>query len=504
MPIGEAHKSGGSFTGLAEYILAQGIYKYQNDDKKPEVVFKNHVYSSNYLELGAEFREVAKDNARVKKPVMHLTVNFKTSDNISNENQKKFVQKIIEEMGVKENNHQFLVVKHNDKHPHYHIQINRVGFDGKTLSDSNSKLRIGTACDKIEKEMGFDNYLHKTRAFIYDEKSNTYKKNKNRNINKSKTVIKASRNRQVGVQEKKDFIQIETLKALDNHNVKSLKILQNELSKKEISFKYSVNKKEQVAVSFQYKSVAVKGSKISLKGSLIKNQLLANLKANKKLENKNKKLNLLKDIYPNLTKSLDQIMQLYNLGKTPNLNAIFKKNDINYNNDEGTIQYNNSTLNMNFLKRFIEEFNTKLENAKKTYVNDTISYYRLQNIEFKKGFLGFLNSEDKKFNEKLKNRKEKTKAPLLKIGIETNNYKKEIYDNIKKAYQEEKAKKVIRYMLYSIDESIKTTKKKELKPEKTQDNKKSVSMSKNRTNTPKQTQVKAHDLKPTRKRSMRR
>ena len=165
MPIGEAHKSGGSFSGLAEYILAQGIYKNQNDDKKPEVVFKNHLYSSNYLELGAEFREVAKENKRVTKPVMHLTVNFKTTDNISNENQKKFVQKIMEEMGVKEDNHQFLVVKHNDKHPHYHCQINRIGFDGKTLSDSNSKLRIGTACDKIEKEMGLDNYLEATRIF---------------------------------------------------------------------------------------------------------------------------------------------------------------------------------------------------------------------------------------------------------------------------------------------------------------------------------------------------
>jgi hypothetical protein len=29
------------------------------------------------------------------------------------------------------------------------VQINRIGFDGKTLSDSNQKLRIGTACDKI-------------------------------------------------------------------------------------------------------------------------------------------------------------------------------------------------------------------------------------------------------------------------------------------------------------------------------------------------------------------
>ena len=503
MPIGEAHKSGGSFSGLAEYILAQGIYKSQNDDKKPEIVFKNHVYSSNYLELGAEFRDVAKENKRVTKPVMHLTVNFKTSDNISIENQKKFVQKIMDEMGVKENNHQFLVVKHNDKHPHYHIQINRIGFDGKTLSDSNSKLRIGTACDKIEKEMGLDNYLQETRAYVYDENSNTYKKNKNRNINNGKTVIKASRNRQVGIQEKKDFIQIKTLKALNNHNVESLEELQRALETQKISFKYSVNKKEQVAVSFRYKGLAVKGSKISLKGSLIKNQLLANQLANKKLKDKEKLLYLLKDIYLNLVKSIDQMVQQYNSGKIPNLNTIFEKNDIHY-NKAGQLEYKNLTLEAGFLKRFIEEFNMKLENAKNEHIANTKAYHLLQNIEFKKGFLGFLNSKEKKFNKELKEKKEQTKVPSLEIGLEASNYKKEMLDSMKKTYQEEKAKKVIRYMLYSIDESIKLTKEKELKSEKTQENKKSVSMSKNRTNTPKQTQVKEHDLKPTRRRSIRR
>jgi hypothetical protein len=457
MPIGEAHKSGGSFTGLAEYILAQGIYKYQNDDKKPEVVFKNQVYSSNYLELGGEFREVSKYNKRVTKPVMHLTVNFKSADNISDENQKKFVRKIIDEMGVKENNHQFLVVKHNDKHPHYHIQINRVGFDGKTLSDSNSKLRIGTACDKVEKEMGLDNYLEATRAFVYDEETKTYKKNKNRNINKGLTVVKPSRNRQVGIQEKKDFIQIETLKALDNNNIDSLEMLQNVLKKRKILFKYSVNKKEQVAVSFQYNGLAVKGSKISLKGSLIKNQLLANQEVNKELENKKELMSLIGDAEPHLIKSVDQIRNQYNLGKTPELKAIFEKNEITYNED-GNLVYKDLILEDGLIKRILEEFNDKLEKAKVKHVIKLKEYKLLQQTEFKKGFLGILNEEQKKFNKTLKRAKEQTKPPLLEVAIKGVYYTNLVIDNIYKAYSEVKAKKVTKYVGYLIDESIDLTK----------------------------------------------
>ena len=117
MPIGEAHKSGESFSGLAEYILAQGLYAPDCVSKKPEIVFRNHVFASDYLSIGKEFREQAKENRRVKKPVMHFTVNFKTADETSSKNQKFFVQKIMSEMGVTNDNHQYVVVKHDDKQP---------------------------------------------------------------------------------------------------------------------------------------------------------------------------------------------------------------------------------------------------------------------------------------------------------------------------------------------------------------------------------------------------
>jgi hypothetical protein len=43
-------KSGSSFNGLAEYILPVNLQNFKID-KKPEIVFRNHLFSSTYLEL---------------------------------------------------------------------------------------------------------------------------------------------------------------------------------------------------------------------------------------------------------------------------------------------------------------------------------------------------------------------------------------------------------------------------------------------------------------------
>lgn len=453
MPIGEAHKSGSNFTGLAEYILAQGIYSSQNPAKKPEIVYTNHIYGSNYLELGSEFREVAKENPRVSKPVMHFTVNFKASDNISNENQITFVRRIIEEMGVQEKNHQFLIVKHNDKHPHFHVQINRIGFDGKTLSDSNSKLRIGTACDKVEKEMGLDNYLKSTRAFVYDEELKSHVKNTKREIYKVVPIVKATRNRQLGIQEKKDYIQIETLKILQNHKVDSLESLQSELKLKDINFKFSINQKDQVAVSFQYNGLAVKGTQVCLKGNMIKNQLLANQKANNQLEEKKRHLIKIKEAYSKLVKSINEMVDVYNSGRIPDLESVLKANGIKCKNGT-TIDYNDLIIDLKLLQQFNYRCQLRLEEAIEKFKYELSEYQKLQKTEFKKGFLGVLNADQKKFNESLKDKLNNSQPPALKISIKSDDFINEIQKRVSEMYNDVKGKKIIRYFTYVVDPSI--------------------------------------------------
>ena len=310
MPIGEAHKTGNSFTGIFEYILAEGKYKNENSIKKPQIVFQNFSLENDYKSLGNEFRFLANENKKVLKPVMHLTLNFSEKDNIETEIQLKFLKQLLNEMGVDKQNYQYLVVRHNDKHPHYHIIVNRVGLDGATLSDKNSKLRIGTAVDKIEKELGLDNYLEKTRKFIYDPTNEKgYKKNE-RCMSNDK-VIKTNRDKQVGVQEKKDFIQLKVLEILNNHSINSLDKLKNELSFHKIELKFNVNNKNQVAVSFNYNKLSVKGSQVNLKGNIIRDKLEANRIYNSKCSDRDERSDILKDFSKNFKESIDSIISQY-------------------------------------------------------------------------------------------------------------------------------------------------------------------------------------------------
>lgn len=52
-------------------------------------------------------------------------------------------------------NTQFLIVRHTDTdHPHCHIVYNRVNNDGKTITDSNIKLRNVKVCDELTTKYG--------------------------------------------------------------------------------------------------------------------------------------------------------------------------------------------------------------------------------------------------------------------------------------------------------------------------------------------------------------
>jgi len=453
MPIGEAHKSGSSFTGLCEYVLAQGRYHTHHADKKPEVVSNNFIYGTDYLDIGKQFNNQAKENSRVSKPVMHLTVNFRPEDNISKSAQEEFVNRVIEEMKIDIDNHQFMVVRHNDKHPHYHIIANRVGFDGKTLTDSNSKLRIGTACDKIEKEMELDNYLADTRAFIYDKEKNSYQKNKNRKFNKGKAIVKRSRNRKVGVQHKKDYIQAQTIKALQNVNVNSLDKLKAELLKNKIEFIYTVNKNNQVGVSFRYDNLSVKGSQLSLKGNLINNQLTENAIVANQVNEKLNLMNNIKQSNNRLAQSIHDLVGIYNSGKTANLQEVFSKNGLILSPDF-EVQYQNWTVNLNYLQTFETYCQTKLEQANEKHKSQTESYNRLKNTELKKGFLGILTPEQKKYNLHLLVQKENTPEPKLDVGIKLTDFNKAVLDKLEETYQTIESIKIMREKAFEVDQSI--------------------------------------------------
>lgn len=69
-------------------------------------------------------------------------------------------------------NNQFVVIAHSDtKHGHIHIVANRIGFDKRTVSDSNSYKKIANYCRKMEVKYDLKQVLNLKR-FLSKEQRN--------------------------------------------------------------------------------------------------------------------------------------------------------------------------------------------------------------------------------------------------------------------------------------------------------------------------------------------
>lgn len=91
---------------------------------------------------------------RVQKPNLqkyfyHTSINFPPEENLSNEVMKRIGHDYLQANGFTQ--HQFIMFRHFDAdHPHLHILVNRIGYDGKVLSDSNDYKRSEQVLRELE------------------------------------------------------------------------------------------------------------------------------------------------------------------------------------------------------------------------------------------------------------------------------------------------------------------------------------------------------------------
>jgi hypothetical protein len=78
----------------------------------------------------------------------HTSLNFPYNENLTNEQMKTIGLDFLEKSGF--NQHQYIMFRHYDAdHPHIHILVNRIGYDGTVVSDSNDYAR----CEKVLREL---------------------------------------------------------------------------------------------------------------------------------------------------------------------------------------------------------------------------------------------------------------------------------------------------------------------------------------------------------------
>jgi hypothetical protein len=115
---------------------------------RAELIMFNQCFG-NQKELIEQFNAVRQLNPNVSKPVLHITLSLALEDQLSKDKLMEMCEHCAREMGFEKN--QYIAAKHIDTgHLHLHIVANRIGFDGRTVSDSNNYKKIATYCRKME------------------------------------------------------------------------------------------------------------------------------------------------------------------------------------------------------------------------------------------------------------------------------------------------------------------------------------------------------------------
>jgi hypothetical protein len=115
---------------------------------RAEILYYN-MCSGKKKELVNDFSEVAHLSSRVEKPVLHLSLKLAPGEHLAKEKWVEAAQDFAKAFKLEHN--QYIAVLHKDsKEEHIHILANRVGYDGKAVSDSNSYKRVAELCRQLE------------------------------------------------------------------------------------------------------------------------------------------------------------------------------------------------------------------------------------------------------------------------------------------------------------------------------------------------------------------
>lgn len=138
---------GSNFKGVVDYIL--------DKDKGAQLVAHEGLFMENKDTIAMSFNIQSQMNGKVAKPVGHIALSFSKEDEprLTNHVMAHIALEYMERMGLR--NTQFFIARHFDKdHPHVHIAFNRIGNDGRTISDRNERLRSTRVCKELTLKYG--------------------------------------------------------------------------------------------------------------------------------------------------------------------------------------------------------------------------------------------------------------------------------------------------------------------------------------------------------------
>jgi hypothetical protein len=166
--------TGKSFRGCLNYLhegrlqQSKALQEIEQEKKQAQVICYNQCFG-NKKELIQQFNEVRYLNPKLSKPVLHASLSFAHSDQLSNQDKIDIGKQMAKDFGFESN--QYVVIEHADRqHQQLHIVANRVGYDAKTVSDSNNYKRIANFCRTMERKHQLEQVLSPRRFLSKEER----------------------------------------------------------------------------------------------------------------------------------------------------------------------------------------------------------------------------------------------------------------------------------------------------------------------------------------------
>jgi hypothetical protein len=142
-------KNGKGFKGLVQYQFKE------TRDKAARLIATN-MGTDDAQEITKALIDVARERPHAAKPVLHLIASWHERDDVSDEMMEQVGKRLLNSIGMSEENHQYLLVRHEDtKNPHFHIVANRVGLDGSIAAPQFTGRKLREEATKIDIEQGF-------------------------------------------------------------------------------------------------------------------------------------------------------------------------------------------------------------------------------------------------------------------------------------------------------------------------------------------------------------
>ena len=453
--------TGQGFNGVLKYVSRE-----DKDQSQTEILETNLCFG-NASDIAKQMRAVANENTKATRPVLHIPISFDKKENVSDEKALQAIHEVLNYLGADENNNQWLIAKHTDTDtPHYHLVLNKVGFDESNISTDFIKKRLMAISGEVERKLNLE--IHPNNKYKYDETSTLSFRNKTKEEMKAENMnVEKTTYLKVGKYPTEKKAISDTNKAitdtLADKSINDIEKFKSSLKTQNIDVKTMENKNGIYGISFKKDEFALKGTSVGYKWNDIAKELEKNKSFEKTQENKQKeelkiKANTpqakaepkTKKETPGQKRNRELLEYLEELKKevSPGINNIPKPNEKPINKafqepkeevknpkteQKATISEDEKDL------KFKEEFNNKI-NLICNHTNDKKQHAEIERAFSELGFKKETNGNYKLENEQLGKSKEINPRSLFEFREEHRNTEKE---NSMLLQKKEKAKEIL-------------------------------------------------------------